>query len=143
MDLFTCCRTPGSAECRQDVDRTDAFRKSVKILLLGTGESGKSTVLKQMKILHVQGFSEREKKEQVTVIRQNLSDSLCEILRNIPRLGLQLDEANSSRAQEILQSGKRVGEDDYVDNIEHLLEANAFRECMSRANEYQLMDNAE
>lgn len=33
------------------------FESAVKILLLGTGESGKTTIIKQMKILHINGFS--------------------------------------------------------------------------------------
>lgn len=31
-----------------------------KILILGTGESGKSTLVKQMKIIHNEGYSEDE-----------------------------------------------------------------------------------
>eukprot|EP01103_Thecamoeba_quadrilineata_P000928 TRINITY_DN10819_c0_g1_i1.p1 TRINITY_DN10819_c0_g1~~TRINITY_DN10819_c0_g1_i1.p1 ORF type:complete len:368 (+),score=68.57 TRINITY_DN10819_c0_g1_i1:42-1106(+) len=32
----------------------------IKLLLLGTGDSGKSTIAKQMKILHLNGYSEQE-----------------------------------------------------------------------------------
>lgn len=34
------------------------FLKSQKILLLGTGESGKTTIIKQMKIIHINGYTE-------------------------------------------------------------------------------------
>ncbi|KAJ7016333.1 guanine nucleotide-binding protein alpha-3 subunit, partial [Mycena alexandri] len=36
------------------------YKKECKILLLGSGESGKSTIVKQMKIIHQGGFEERE-----------------------------------------------------------------------------------
>jgi hypothetical protein len=48
----------------------------VRILLLGTGESGKSTFLKQMRIVHADGFS--------TIERLNFrSDVYVNILRSM------------------------------------------------------------
>ncbi|KAI1004537.1 Guanine nucleotide-binding protein alpha-2 subunit [Podosphaera aphanis] len=54
-----------------------ASKKMVKLLLLGAGESGKSTVLKQMRLIYTkEGFSKSEKEEWRTIIFQNILDSL-------------------------------------------------------------------
>eukprot|EP01129_Flabellula_baltica_P016325 TRINITY_DN863_c0_g1_i3.p1 TRINITY_DN863_c0_g1~~TRINITY_DN863_c0_g1_i3.p1 ORF type:complete len:165 (-),score=37.09 TRINITY_DN863_c0_g1_i3:647-1141(-) len=45
---------------------------SVKLLLLGTGDSGKSTFAKQMKMIHKNGFSHTEKKFYRGVLRDNV-----------------------------------------------------------------------
>ncbi|ODV91873.1 hypothetical protein CANCADRAFT_42505 [Tortispora caseinolytica NRRL Y-17796] len=45
-----------------------------KVLLLGTGESGKSTILKQMKILHQHGYSQEERALYRPSIFKNVLD---------------------------------------------------------------------
>jgi hypothetical protein len=52
------------------------LRATHRLLLLGAGESGKSTIVKQMKILHIAGFNEREKREKIQDIRRNVKDSI-------------------------------------------------------------------
>ena len=59
------------------------YRSTHRLLLLGAGESGKSTIVKQMKILHVDGFSQREKQEKIHDIKKNMRDGMYSILRGI------------------------------------------------------------
>lgn len=47
-------------------------RKVVKLLLLGAGESGKSTLFKQMTIIHGKGFSEEVRLGRSKVIHRNI-----------------------------------------------------------------------
>ena len=47
-------------------------RRQVKILLLGAGESGKSTFLKQIRIIEGDRFSEKAVQEFAATIRQNV-----------------------------------------------------------------------
>lgn len=53
-----CRRKSSSSSDDEIVKKHDQrFLKSIKVLLLGTGESGKTTIIKQIKILHFDGFS--------------------------------------------------------------------------------------
>ena len=58
----------------------DSF-KEIKLLLLGSGESGKSTIVKQMKIIHGNGYSEQERRLYRTVVVCNTIQSLTTILK--------------------------------------------------------------
>lgn len=52
-------------------DKSNA-RKELKLLLLGCGESGKSTFIKQMRIIHGSGYSDEDKKGFAKLIYQNV-----------------------------------------------------------------------
>ena len=56
------------------------YRSTHRLLLLGAGESGKSTIVKQMRILHVNGFSEREKAKKIQDIKRNIRDGILSIV---------------------------------------------------------------
>uniref|UniRef100_A0A182RSW4 Guanine nucleotide-binding protein G(s) subunit alpha n=1 Tax=Anopheles funestus TaxID=62324 RepID=A0A182RSW4_ANOFN len=55
------------------------YRATHRLLLLGAGESGKSTIVKQMRILHVNGFSDSERKQKIEDIKKNIRDAILTI----------------------------------------------------------------
>ncbi|KAJ3073077.1 Guanine nucleotide-binding protein subunit alpha-14 [Podochytrium sp. JEL0797] len=61
---------------RQLLDESKSARKEVKILLLGTAETGKSTVLKQLRIIHGGGFTDADLKTFRGVARRNIYDTV-------------------------------------------------------------------
>lgn len=76
------------------IDRTieeDAkrFKKECKILLLGSGESGKSTIVKQMKIIHQNGYSHAELLMFRPTIYRNLLESAEAVVLAMRKLDIQ------------------------------------------------------
>lgn len=57
--------------------------KELKVLLLGSGESGKSTIVKQMKILHKNGFSSTEAYEYKPFVYKNVLECVKNIINAI------------------------------------------------------------
>lgn len=72
-------------------------KNEIKMLLLGAGESGKSTVLKQMKVLHKGGFTQQERIQYTHVIWADIIQSMKLIIIQARKLGIPLecDEADS------------------------------------------------
>jgi hypothetical protein len=73
----------------------------ITLLFSGAGECGKSTVLKQMQILHSNGFSEEEIAERKAVVYSNTVTSMAAILKAMDNV-LHIPLEDSSREVSLL-----------------------------------------
>ena len=70
--------------------------EKVKLLLLGAGESGKSTIFKQMKLIYGEKFSEAERKANVPVVHNNILIAIKTLVDQSNKLGLASEVKASS-----------------------------------------------
>ncbi|KAJ7064053.1 heterotrimeric G protein alpha subunit 4 [Mycena amicta] len=61
----------------------------VKVLLLGSGDSGKSTIVKQMRLIHSRPFNAQEKESFRQLVFDNLTRGLKYTLEALPSLDLE------------------------------------------------------
>ncbi|KAI9349984.1 guanine nucleotide binding protein, alpha subunit [Pilaira anomala] len=66
-------------------------KKELKVLLLGSGDSGKSTILKQMRLIHACGFSKIERENFRVMILTNLLGSMQALLESMHTLNLSFE----------------------------------------------------
>ena len=71
-------------------------KKHAKILLLGSGESGKSTILRQIKIIHQHGFSENERLEYKPFVFQNVVESAQCLVKALNQYNISSEVTNLS-----------------------------------------------
>uniref|UniRef100_A0A0K0F8J0 Guanine nucleotide-binding protein subunit alpha n=3 Tax=Strongyloides TaxID=6247 RepID=A0A0K0F8J0_STRVS len=120
-------------------------RRELKLLLLGTGESGKSTFIKQMRIIHGQGYSEDDKRQHIRLVFQNVFMAMQSMIRAMDTLGIPYgnedseDKANVVRA--IDYENVTSFEEPYVSYIKDLWEDSGIQEAYDRRREYQLTDS--
>ncbi|CAO3687356.1 unnamed protein product [Rhizopus microsporus] len=67
--------------------------KECKILLLGSGESGKSTILKQMKIINLNGYSSDELFAWRATVYRNVVESAQALIQAMAKLGVDYEKA--------------------------------------------------
>jgi len=143
-----------------------AYRATHRLLLLGAGESGKSTIVKQMRILHVDGgFNDAEKKEKIEDIKHNIKEGILTItgaMKNIvppaklanPDHQYRIDWLHEQAAKTeeeafVNPDGGHYEEDtfnyseEFYDHVEALWADKGVQECFERSNEYQLIDCAQ
>ncbi|PVI02092.1 G protein alpha subunit [Periconia macrospinosa] len=135
-------------EIEDDIKRDKiAQRKQVKILLLGAGESGKSTILKQMKLIHEGGYTDEERKIHRPVVYQNTVQSMSAILVAMISWGIGFDnDVLEQYAQDIIEHSERVEGETLPEAVGKAISVlwcePSVQECFERSREYQLNDSA-
>ncbi|KAK2837203.1 hypothetical protein Q5P01_014415 [Channa striata] len=125
-------------------DKKDS-RRELKLLLLGTGESGKSTFIKQMRIIHGGGYTDEDKKSYAKLVYQNIYTSMQAMIRAMEALSIAFsDTQNQSHANAVLEVEVDKVEDfdqSLAMAVKSLWGDGGIQECYERRREYQLSDS--
>ncbi|KAG7241168.1 hypothetical protein INR49_025911 [Caranx melampygus] len=149
-----CCMTAEEAERRRihneierriRGDKMNSHRE-LKLLLLGTGESGKSTFIKQMRIIHGNGYTEADRKGFTRLVFQNIVTAIQALINAMRTLQIEyIDDQNIKHAEmlsklEADQTSALV--DSQVEAIKRVWNDHGVQRCYDRRREFQLSDSA-
>lgn len=137
---------------------------------VGAGESGKSTIIKQMKLLHDNGYSEEERYSSLPfifikfrmsfkeVVFANAIQCMKVVVDAMLKLGIFYGEADNEKHRDVINHlpyrleapvmpreayAAIKGFDSLIyDNYLALWADSGIQLCVSRSNEYQLSDSA-
>jgi len=133
---------------KQIVEQKKKHDREEKILLLGAGESGKSTFLKQMKILHCGGFSSEEMELYKNTVVQNAIISCKCLVQGMEQLGIPIQmQENQNIADELLDLDPLTGNEGGLTptvarKISQLWSDPGVKEAYKRNNEFIIQDTA-
>lgn len=132
-----------NAELKREKTRIDS---EIKLLLLGAGESGKSTIAKQMKFLFMEGFNKEERDSYKGIIASNTVGSMRVLVAAAADMGIEITEqkeaadrfmSDTSGTQFSGALTPSIGKD-----IKVLWQDPAIRATYARSSEFQLNDSA-
>ncbi|CAG8625234.1 13280_t:CDS:2, partial [Gigaspora rosea] len=150
-----CCLSAEDQEGKRKNDEIDnqlkkdkmLMRNEIKMLLLGAGESGKSTILKQMKLIHEGGYSDEERDSFKEIIFSNTVQSMRVILDAMDMMSIPFRNDDAKKqAMIILGLPNQIEGDHLPSNVSNAIKIlwadGGVQECFSRSREYQLNDSA-
>ena len=126
-------------------------KKSVRVLLLGTAEAGKSTILKQMKLLKLKGFNEVEINGFIATIRDNVVSAMRILLKSMATLDIPFADNERCEAVQnflVLSNTLRNSPEDLDLEtmrliLDDFLQDQGVQACLSRRHEYHLPDSSQ
>ncbi|KAK1479313.1 guanine nucleotide-binding protein alpha-3 subunit [Colletotrichum cuscutae] len=134
---------------RQLEEDSKRLRRECKILLLGSGESGKSTIVKQMKIIHLKGYSEDELYNYRPTVFKNLVECAKAVIQAMRQFDIEpVIEENKAYATFLMEYTAESGPQAHIDPqigiaIQSIWSDPAREQLMERQTEFYLMDSAE
>jgi len=117
----------------------------VKVLLLGSGDSGKSTVLKQMRVIHNDKFTPQEIELYRQLVFSNIVRGLQMLIDALPMLDLSISPQNAPLVAPIRSTAELRDGEPYPEQLLQPLQAiwndPQVQQGWSRANEVALPEN--
>lgn len=123
---------------RQDNEESAA---KIKLLLLGAGESGKSTIFKQMRLLYGKGYSEEERRQMIPVVFYNTITSIQAMVAACADLGFPVPPCEALDAVKALTDDATISPAVATHISELWLHPSVQRAYVER-NKFQLNDSA-
>ncbi|CAF0775269.1 unnamed protein product [Rotaria sp. Silwood1] len=120
-----------------------------KLLLLGNAEAGKSTFLKQMKLIHGQGFKADEKRRLIPFIYRQIVNVVRCICRAMHILQIKFENERNEEYARLLSSPNDDDDDSIstlsprmAEAIRYVWSDEGVKTCYRRRREYRLPDSA-
>lgn len=134
-------------QLKRDWQLMKASKPQNPLILLGSGDSGKSTVLKQLKLLYGGGFAKEEAIEYKKAAIKNIIDNMTLLVQACQDFNFVHDKDSVGIASEFL---KGVVLEDYTvlpANLASKIKLlwrhnNAIQQAFERGNEFNLQDTA-
>lgn len=119
----------------------DRFLRAVS----GAGESGKSTIAKQMRIIYLEGFTTEDRLRYREVICSNVVTCMRALIFGCRRLEIELDKDNQDIADALADSMNTPTElpPQLVAELKRLWQDHGIQSAFARQNEFQLFDCTE
>ncbi|XP_062333458.1 guanine nucleotide-binding protein subunit alpha-14-like isoform X1 [Osmerus eperlanus] len=149
-----CCLSADESErqrIHREIEKQLRFDKKkshreLKLLLLGTGESGKSTFIKQMRIIHGSGYNETDRMSFTKLVYQNIFIAIQALINATRTLQIDyIDSQNIGHAEKLSQVEPDIVdrlEPWHVDSIKRVWSDHGTQRCYERRREFQLSDSA-
>ncbi|KJE94887.1 guanine nucleotide-binding protein G(I) [Capsaspora owczarzaki ATCC 30864] len=119
--------------------------QTIKMLLLGTGESGKSTLVKQMRIIHSDNFNEGELFDFKKTVRENSVEAIKLILEQMTKLNIEFGAPDTTQAVTQLGQLPTVISDAMVESAAGVMAKiwadSGVQAAYARRNEYYMLDS--